>query len=108
MLIATEPATVAAAAAIAHDAGLADGPGGVLACPRAPNERGLHALGYRDDPAEVLRRAEDGTLQMLIVLGDADLLSRFPEPERWEAACSAASRSSRARSSRRRRRSGRT
>ena len=34
----------------------------------------------------MLRRAEDGTLQMLVVLGDADPLSRFPEPERWEAA----------------------
>ena len=77
---------MATAAATAHAAGLADGPGGVLAVPEGPNERGLHALGYRDDPAEVLRRAEDGTLQMLVVLGDADPLSRFPEPERWEAA----------------------
>ena len=74
------------AAATAHAAGLADGPGGVLAVPEGPNERGLHALGYRDDAAEVLRRAEDGTLQMLVVLGDADPLSRFAEPERWEAA----------------------
>jgi NADH-quinone oxidoreductase subunit G len=86
VLIATEPAAVAAAAAIARDAGLADGPGGVLAVPEGPNERGLHALGYRDDAATVLQRAEDGTLQMLIVLGDADPLSRFPEAERWEAA----------------------
>jgi anaerobic selenocysteine-containing dehydrogenase len=86
VLIATDPAAVANAAAIAHAAGLADGPGGVLAVPEGPNERGLHALGYRDDAAEVLRRAEDGTLQMLIVLGDADVLSCFPEPERWEAA----------------------
>jgi len=58
----------------------------VLAVPEGPNERGLHALGYRDAAADVLRRAEDGTLHMLIVLGDADVLSRFPEPERWEAA----------------------
>ncbi len=86
VLIATEPAAVAAAAGIAHAAGLADGPGGVLAVPEGPNERGLHALGFRDDPADVLRRAEDGTLQMLIVLGDDDPLSRFPEAERWEAA----------------------
>ena len=86
MLIATEPAAVAAAAATAHGAGLADGPGGVVAIPEGPNERGLHALGYRDDPAAVLRRAEDGTLQMLVVLGDADPLSRYPEPARWEAA----------------------
>jgi NADH-quinone oxidoreductase subunit G len=86
VLIATEPATVAAAAGIAQAAGLAGGPGGVLAVPEGPNERGLHALGYRDDAAAVLQRAEDGTLQMLIVLGDADPLSRFSEAERWEAA----------------------
>jgi NADH-quinone oxidoreductase subunit G len=86
VLIATDPASVAAAAATAHAAGLHSSPGGVLAVPEGPNERGLHALGFRDDPAEVLRRAEDGTLQMLVVLGDADVLSRFPEPERWEAA----------------------
>jgi anaerobic selenocysteine-containing dehydrogenase len=86
VLIATEPAAVAAAAATAQAAGLAAGPGGVLAIPEGPNERGLHALGYTDDPADVLRRAEAGALQMLIVLGDADPLSRFPEPARWEAA----------------------
>ena len=86
MLIATEPAAVAAAAGFARAAGLGDGPGGVLAVPEGPNERGLHALGYRDDAATVLQRAEDGTLQMLIALGDADPLSRFPEAERWEAA----------------------
>jgi NADH-quinone oxidoreductase subunit G len=86
VLIATEPAAVAAAAEVAHAAGLAGKPGGVLAVPEGPNERGLHALGYRDDAADVLRRAEDGTLQMLVVLGDAEPLSRFPEPQRWEAA----------------------
>jgi predicted molibdopterin-dependent oxidoreductase YjgC len=86
VLIATEPAAVAAAGALAQAAGLGGGPGGVLAVPEGPNERGLYALGYRDDAAEVLRRAEDGTLQMLVVLGDADPLSRFAEPERWEAA----------------------
>ncbi|HET6174978.1 MAG TPA: molybdopterin-dependent oxidoreductase [Gaiellales bacterium] len=86
VLIATEPAAVAAAGALAHAAGLADGPGGVIAVPEGPNERGLHALGYRDDAGTVLSRAESGTLQMLIVLGDADPLSCFPEPERWEAA----------------------
>jgi NADH-quinone oxidoreductase subunit G len=86
VLIATEPAAVAAAGAVAHAAGLGDGPGGVIAVPEGPNERGLYALGYRDSAAEVLRRAEDGTLQMLVVLGDADPLSRFCEPERWEAA----------------------
>ena len=85
VLIATEPAAVAAAGPLAYAAGLADGPGGVLAVPEGPNERGLYALGYRDDAAEVLRRAEAGTLQMLIVLGDADPLSLFAEPERWEA-----------------------
>ena len=86
VLIPTEPAAVAAAAAVAQAAGLGGGPGGVLAVPEGPNERGLHALGYRDDAAAVLQRAEDGTLQMLVVLGDADPLSRFPEAERWEAA----------------------
>jgi NADH-quinone oxidoreductase subunit G len=86
ILIATDPAAVAAAAATAHAAGLGTGPGGVLAIPEGPNERGLHALGYTDDAATVLARAEAGTLQMLIVLGDADALSRFPEPARWEAA----------------------
>jgi len=86
VLIATDPAAVAAAAATAHAAGLGDGPGGVLAIPEGPNERGLHALGYTADAATVLARAEAGTLQMLIVLGDADALSRFPEPARWEAA----------------------
>jgi NADH-quinone oxidoreductase subunit G len=58
----------------------------VLAVPEGPNERGLHALGYTDDAAEVLARAEAGGVQMLVVLGDADPLSRFPDPERWEAA----------------------
>jgi NADH-quinone oxidoreductase subunit G len=86
VLIATDPAAVAGAAAVAHTAGLGDGPGGVIAVPEGPNERGLHALGYRDDALDVLRRAEDGTLQMLVVLGDADPISRFPEPESWEAA----------------------
>jgi NADH-quinone oxidoreductase subunit G len=86
VLIATEPAAVAAAAAIAHAAGLGNRPGGVLAVPDGPNERGLHALGYTEDPATVLARAQAGTLQMLVVLGDADVLSRFPEPARWEAA----------------------
>jgi NADH-quinone oxidoreductase subunit G len=86
VLIATEPAAVASAGAIAQAAGLAGRPGGVLAVPEGANERGLHALGYRDDAAEVLRRAEAGTLQMLVVLGDSDPLSSFPEPERWEAA----------------------
>ena len=86
VLIATDPAAVAAAAALAHAAGLGDGPGGVIAVPEGPNERGIHALGYHDDAADVLRHAEDGTLQMLVVLGDADPISRFPEPERWEAA----------------------
>ena len=86
VLIATDPAAVATAAAVAHAAGLGDGPGGVIALPEGANERGLHALGYRDDVADVLRRAEDGTLQMLVVLGDADPISCFPEPGRWEAA----------------------
>jgi NADH-quinone oxidoreductase subunit G len=86
VLIATDPAAVAAAAALARAAGLADGEGGVLAVPEGPNERGLHALGYTDEAATVLQRAENGTLQMLIALGDADPLSCFPEPERWEAA----------------------
>jgi NADH-quinone oxidoreductase subunit G len=86
ILIATDPEAVAAAASTAHAAGFGDGPGGVLAVPEGPNERGLHALGYTDSAAGVLERAEAGTLQMLVVLGDADVLSRFPEPERWEAA----------------------
>jgi NADH-quinone oxidoreductase subunit G len=86
ILIATEPAAVIAAAATAHAAGLADGPGGVIAVPEGSNERGLFALGYRDDAATVLRRADEGALQMLVVLGDDDPLSRFPEAERWEAA----------------------
>ena len=71
----------------ARRAASADGPGGVLAVPEGPNERGLRALGYRDDAADRAARApRTATLQMLIVLGDADALSRFPEPERWEAA----------------------
>jgi NADH-quinone oxidoreductase subunit G len=86
VLIATDPAAVAAAAATASAAGLAGGPGGVLAVPEGPNERGLHALGYSDDAARVLERAEAGALQMLVVLGDDDVLTRFPEPDRWEAA----------------------
>ncbi len=86
VLIATDPGAVASAAATARAAGLAGGPGGVLAVPEGPNERGLHALGYTGDAAQVLARAEAGTLQMLIVLGDADVLTRFPEPDRWEAA----------------------
>jgi NADH-quinone oxidoreductase subunit G len=86
VLIATDPAAVAAAAATAHAAGLGTGPGGVLAVPEGPNQRGLHALGYRDSAAEVLERAESGALQMLVVLGDADPLSSFPQAERWEAA----------------------
>jgi NADH-quinone oxidoreductase subunit G len=86
VLIATDPGAVASAAATARAAGLAGGPGGVLAVPEGPNERGLHALGYTGDAAQVLARAEAGTLQMLIVLGDADVLTRFPDPDRWEAA----------------------
>ena len=62
------------------------GPAACSPCRRARTSAACYALGYRDDPEDVLRRAEDGTLQMLVVLGDADALSRFPEPERWEAA----------------------
>ena len=61
VLIATDPAAVAAAAATAHAAGLGHGPGGVLALPDGPNERGLHALGYtrrRRDRART-RRGRD-------------------------------------------------
>ena len=59
-------------------AGLADKPGGVLPLPEAPNELGVRAAGFRDDPVAVLERAERGELRMLVLLGDADPVSHGP------------------------------
>jgi formate dehydrogenase major subunit len=58
----------------------------VLPLPEAPNELGVRAAGFRDDPAGVLERAERGELRMLVMLGDADPVSRGPHAARWRAA----------------------
>ena len=86
VLLVTDPSPLEDVAAIASRSALADKPGGVLPLPEAPNELGVRAAGFRDDPASVLDRAERGELRMLIMLGDADPVSRGPHAERWRNA----------------------
>jgi NADH-quinone oxidoreductase subunit G len=86
VLLVTDPIPVALIAWIASKGGLASKDGGVLPLPEAPNELGVRAAGFRDDPATVLGRAERGELKMLVLLGDADPVSRSSEPGRWRDA----------------------
>jgi anaerobic selenocysteine-containing dehydrogenase len=86
VLLVTDPLALELVASIASRAGLAGKAGGVLPLPEAPNELGVRAAGFRDDPGTVLDRAERGDLRMLVVLGDADPVSRGPDAERWRTA----------------------
>jgi NADH-quinone oxidoreductase subunit G len=86
VLLVTDPVPLEIVASIASRGGLAAKPGGVLPLPEAPNELGVRAAGFRDDPAAVLDRAERGELRMLVMLGDADPVSRGPHAARWRAA----------------------
>jgi NADH-quinone oxidoreductase subunit G len=86
VLLVTDPVPLETVAGIAGRAGLADKPGGVLPLPEAPNELGVRAAGFRDDPVAVLERAERGELRMLVLLGDADVVSHGPLAARWRAA----------------------
>ncbi len=58
----------------------------MLPLPEAPNEIGVRAAGFRADPADVLARSERGELRMLVMLGDADPVTRGPDAERWRTA----------------------
>ena len=86
VLLVTDPVPLELVAGIAGRAGLADKPGGVLPLPEAPNELGVRAAGFRDDPVAVLERAERGELHMVVLLGDADPVSHGPLASRWQAA----------------------
>ncbi len=86
MLLVTDPVPLELVASIASRGGLASKAGGVLPLPEAPNELGVRAAGFRADPASVLARAERGELRMLVMLGDADPVSRGPHASRWRDA----------------------
>jgi NADH-quinone oxidoreductase subunit G len=86
VLLVTDPIPLELVASIAARAGLADKPGGVLPLPEAPNELGVRAAGFRDDPVAVLERAERGELRMLVLLGDADPVSHGTLASRWRDA----------------------
>jgi NADH-quinone oxidoreductase subunit G len=86
VLMVTDPIALELVASIASRGGLAGKPGGVLPLPEAPNELGVRAAGFRADPVSVLARAERGELRMLVVLGDADPVSRGPHASRWRDA----------------------
>ncbi len=87
VLLVTDPQPLQLVAWIASKGGLAGkAGGGVLPLPEAPNELGVRAAGFRDDPLEVLERAERGELRMLVLLGDADPVSRWPHADRWRDA----------------------
>ncbi|MDX6570682.1 MAG: NADH-quinone oxidoreductase subunit [Gaiellales bacterium] len=86
VLLVTDRIPLEDVAAIAARSGLRDKPGGVLPLPEAPNELGVRAAGFRADPSAVLDRAERGELRMLVMLGDADPVSRGPHAERWRNA----------------------
>jgi NADH-quinone oxidoreductase subunit G len=86
VLLVTDPLPLRLVAGIAAKGRLADKDGGVLPLPDAPNELGVRAAGFRDDPVEVLDRAERGELKMLVLLGDADPISRGPHASRWRDA----------------------
>jgi NADH-quinone oxidoreductase subunit G len=86
VLLVTDPVALEHVASIASRSGLADKPGGVLPLPDASNEIGVRAAGFRADPAAVLDRAERGELRMLVMLGDADPVSRGPHAARWRNA----------------------
>jgi anaerobic selenocysteine-containing dehydrogenase len=86
VLLVTDPVDLGLVATLAHDAGLHTRPGGVLPLPDAPNARGVRFAGFEDDPEAVLERAERGALRMLVLLGDADPVGRWPGGERWRAA----------------------
>jgi anaerobic selenocysteine-containing dehydrogenase len=86
VLLVTDRIPLEDVAEIAARSGLPDKPGGVLPLPEAPNELGVRAAGFRADPSAVLDRAERGELRMLVMLGDADPVSRGPHAERWRNA----------------------
>ncbi|HEY1479921.1 MAG TPA: molybdopterin-dependent oxidoreductase [Gaiellales bacterium] len=86
VLLVTDPLPLAVVAAVAKKGGLNGKPGGVLPLPEAPNELGVRAAGFRDDPLELLARADKGELKMLVLLGDAEPVTRGPHAERWRAA----------------------
>jgi NADH-quinone oxidoreductase subunit G len=91
VVLVTDPCDLGRLARLAHEADLHRKPGGVLPLPLSPNERGVRAAGFDDDPEEVLARAEAGELEMLVLLGDADPISRWPQSDRWRAAVQGAS-----------------
>jgi NADH-quinone oxidoreductase subunit G len=86
VLLVTDPLPLRLVAAIAAKGQLAGKHGGVLPMPDAPNELGVRAAGFRDDPVEVLDRAERGEIKMLVLLGDADPIARGPNAARWRDA----------------------
>jgi predicted molibdopterin-dependent oxidoreductase YjgC len=86
VLLVTDPLPLDLVAAIASKGGLSGKAGGVLPLPEAPNELGVRAAGFRDDPLTVLERAERGELRMLVLLGDRDVVSSGPLAERWRMA----------------------
>ena len=86
VLIVTDPVDLREVAQVADRAGLAGKPGGVLPLPIGPNELGLRAVGFTDDPAAVLAR----DLKLIIVLGDADPIAAWANGTAWNAKLQAA------------------
>ena len=86
VLIVTDPVAPAAIARLAEGAGLVAKPGGVLVTPAAPNAVGVRRAGFDADAGEVLARAEAGGVRLLVLLGDADPVTRWPDGARWRAA----------------------
>ena len=86
VLIVTDAVDLRIVAKLVKAAKLGSKPGGVLPMPQSPNELGLRACGYTDDPAAVLAR----DLKLVVVLGDADAVGRWPDGAAWNAKLQAA------------------
>ncbi len=86
VVLVTDPVDLDWLVRLAHDGGLHQKPGGILPLPQSPNERGARRVGFTADAGEVLARAEAGELKLLILLGDADPVSAWPNAARWRAA----------------------
>ena len=86
VLIVTDAVDLRIVGKLAKAAKLGAKPGGVLPMPQSPNELGLRACGFTDDPAAVLARE----LKLIVVLGDADAVGRWPDGAAWNAKLQAA------------------
>ena len=93
VVLVTDPVDLDWLVRLAHDAGLHQKAGGILPLPQSPNERGARRVGFTADANDVLARAEAGELRLLILLGDADPVSAWPNAVRWRPRCRRPTRS---------------